>query len=123
MIYLISPYSSPDDRVRTRRWLDAEHYCAYALRQGQPVFSPVVYCHTMAAIHKLPTDFGFWMQHNLDWLKSCAEARVLLVDGWAESTGVMREIAEANDIGIPIRYIHDLSSGYFLHTSPLLHSK
>lgn len=108
MIYLASPYSSPDDLVRKTRFLIAEQVCAILLNQGVFVYSPIVHCHELSARHQLPTSFEFWRGYNFDMLRRADLISILAIPGWRESEGVSAELEMARLIGMPITYINEL---------------
>lgn len=105
-IYLASPYSSPDPKVRTQRFLAAERLVADHLRQGVTLYSPIVYCHEIACRYHLPFDVSFWWTHNENMLKSATELWVYDLPGWEDSKGVARETAFALRRMIPIAHVH-----------------
>lgn len=104
MIYLASPYSDPSPHVREHRFLLAQHFAAYWLRLGSPIFSPIVYCHDMAIAHALPTDFTFWREFNRKMLERATDLWVLKLPGWEESSGVQSEIQMAKARNLPVVY-------------------
>lgn len=104
MIYLASPYSHSDPAVREQRFRDVCRVTAQLLRDGMLVFSPIVHCHPLVEFN-LPTDWSFWEVYDLTMLKLCDGLVVLMLKGWTESKGVQREVAEANKLKLPIRYI------------------
>ncbi|NJL70371.1 MAG: DUF1937 family protein [Candidatus Competibacteraceae bacterium] len=106
MIYIASPYSSPDRGIQEARFEAAEYFTAYWLQRGRMVFSPIVYCHRMAAIHHLPTDFTFWRNFNEAMLDRALELWVLKLDGWQVSDGVSSEMKMALARHLPLSY-HD----------------
>lgn len=80
---------------------------AKLMGQGKAVFSPIAHSHPLAdhMAHELRTDFDFWMTQDLPILRYAKELNVLMLDGWKESRGVTREIAYAESVGVPVRYI------------------
>jgi len=91
MIYLASPYSHPDPRMREERFRVACQAAAKLMRNGEVVFSPIAHGHCIAQ-HGLPTDWRFWERHDREQLMRCDEVVVLTMDGWRESEGVQAEI-------------------------------
>lgn len=106
MIYVASPYSSPDPVIQEARFKVVEYFTAYWLRLGAPVFSPIVYCHHMSLVHRLPGDFAFWGEFNRKMLERATDLWVLKLDGWQVSTGVQAEIKMALARNLPVAY-HD----------------
>ena len=104
MIYLASPYSHPDTRVRERRFRAACHAAAWLMRSGLTVYSPIAHGHPIA-LCGLPTDWPFWERHDRRLLEHCDQVIVLMLDAWQESKGVQAEIQIAAELGKPLRYL------------------
>lgn len=104
MIYLASPYSSPDPAVREQRFRAACQATVALVRAGAVVFSPVVHGHPLAE-HGLPTGPAFWLRIDGEFLERCDEVVVLKLDGWEESVGVQAEITLAVELGKTFRYM------------------
>lgn len=105
MIYLASPYSSPDPLVMRTRFLLAEQVTATLIGRGHYAYSPIVHCHEMAQKYKLSTDFGFWRQYCLDTLRFANALFILKIEGWDTSTGVTEERSFATILGIPMSFV------------------
>lgn len=112
MIYLASPYSDPDPTiVKTRVGLTMQ--CMAALIQsGHLVWSPILHCHEMAHLYRLPTDAKFWRKWAKDFIRRCDAMYVLQIPGTAQSQGVNFEIAFAKECDIPVYMIDE--NGTFL---------
>ena len=104
MIYLASPYSDPDPRVREQRFQAACQATAALLLSGAVVFSPIVHGHPLVS-HGLPTEWTFWAKLDQQFLRRCDEVVVLTLDGWRGSKGVQHELKLASALGKPVRYI------------------
>ncbi|MEX1232508.1 MAG: DUF1937 family protein [Planctomycetaceae bacterium] len=105
MIYLASPYSDPSSDVREARYRLACHAVAILLHAGLTCYSPIVHSHPLVQ-HGFPTDWSFWELHDRAHLARCDELVVLTIRGWQESIGVSAEVAQAGELGIPVRYAH-----------------
>lgn len=105
MIYLASPYTHPDPRVRERRFQEACRVSASLLRAGVVVFSPIAHSHPIAN-YGLPTSWEFWSQVDREYLARCDLLAILTIPGWRESTGVQAEIEIAKELGLRIIYIN-----------------
>lgn len=101
MIYLASPYSSPDRLVMKTRFLLAEQCTAHFLRAGDIVFSPIVHCHELANKYQLPTDFNFWKRYCIGMLTKADVFYILDIPGWKESVGVAGELEVARSMLLP----------------------
>lgn len=101
MIYLASPYSSPDPAVREARFEAACRQAAEMLRCGIPVFSPIAHTHPIAK-YGLPLEWASWEKYDREFLGMCSEVWVLMLGGWKESKGVQAEIRIAEEMGKPV---------------------
>jgi chromosome condensin MukBEF MukE localization factor len=106
MIYLASPYSSPDPIITKTRFLLAEECVATLIKQGHHIWSPIVHCHEMARRFDLPTDAQFWKEYNFDFIRRCEALFCLQIEGWMESKGVMMELKLAGEILLPVRFVN-----------------
>jgi nucleoside 2-deoxyribosyltransferase len=128
MIYLASPYSHPDPRVREHRFRAACQAAASMPCDGSIVFSPIVHSHPLVAFG-LPTAWSAWERIDRAYLERCDEVVVLMLDGWEASVGVRAEIDIARALGKPVRFLapadatgwptlaHDASGGRELKTT------
>ncbi len=105
MIYLASPYTHENPAVRQTRFEQVCRATAYLMRRGHHVFSPIAHSHPVAEHGALPTDFGYWEAYDREMIHGCAEVWVLRLDGWESSRGVAAEIALADELDKPIRYL------------------
>ena len=67
MIYLASPYSHPDPKVREARWREACRTAAFLMKGGQFVFSPIAHRHPIAEFG-LPGGWEFWERFDREML-------------------------------------------------------
>lgn len=112
LVYLASPYSHEDPDVRKWRFLRAVDAAVLLMAQGHLVFSPIAHSHAIAARHGLPCDFGFWAEFDERMIAACDAMVVLCLDGWAHSAGVTAEIALAEQMGKPVKYLDNTSEGW-----------
>ena len=106
IIYLASPYSNSDASIRIKNFHDISKFAAKLVKEGNIVFSPITYGHTLLSYEDLPTDYLFWVDFCLSFLVKCDELHVYMMPGWDKSVGVQDEISFARDHDIPIVYIH-----------------
>lgn len=104
MIYIASPYTHENQHVMNNRFEKVAMHTAHLMRQGLPVYSPIVHGHSIAVRHDLPTDWEFWKNHCLALLGQSVRMIVIMMDGWESSTGVKAEIEYCVNSGIPIDY-------------------
>jgi len=104
LIYLASPYSHPDERVRQQRFDAACQATAALMRAGLIVFSPIAHSHPLTR-YGLPGDWQFWERYDRAHMEVCTGLAVLMLDGWKESKGVQAEIAIARQLSKPVIFI------------------
>ena len=107
LIYLASPYSAQSGHTSGRRYFHALRVCSLLFDGGYHVYSPIVHNHELAVRYDMRTDYEFWSAYNRTMIKRCDVFAVLLIPGWAESTGVRCELRIACDLGMtiyPIEY-------------------
>lgn len=114
LIYLASPYTDPDPKVKEKRFLEAAAAQAWIFTQMKDtfVFSPIAACHPVAMLHKLPTDWHFWAEFDELMVSRCDELWVLCIDGWGLSTGVTAETKIAVKLNKPIQYMTKFDDSY-----------
>lgn len=104
-VYLATPYSHPDQKVREARFKAVNAVAAQLMRDGHHVYSPISHTHPIALAGDLPKGWDFWEAHDRTFIEWAEEVHVLLADGWQESTGVKAEICISSELGKPVRYI------------------
>lgn len=105
-IYLASPYSSEDAKLRMYRHRLAQHFTQKHLEQGLIMFSPIVNGVALTKNDERIWGFAHWHDYDLSFLRQWAtELWVMCIDGWKESVGVQEEIRTAEEIGLPVRYL------------------
>lgn len=91
-IYVAGPYTSPDVAVNVKRAMDVTNEL---LGYGFQPFCP----HLSHFLHMAsPQPYETWMELDLAWLEQC-EALVRLPGA---SPGADREVARAQQIGMPV---------------------
>lgn len=88
-----------------RRFHAVARVAARLFREGKAVFSPILHCHELARLNKMPTDAAFWDYYNTGMLTKCDELYVLRLSGWENSVGVTQEIGRASRLFMSITYI------------------
>lgn len=101
-VYLSTPYSHPDEKIRRRRFETVNRAAFDLMRRGYTVFSPISHSHVIAGSVGERMDHEFWMAQDLPYLtEGWADALVLITaGGWRESTGVAEELKKAKENGI-----------------------
>lgn len=94
IIYLGSPYSSPDPEVRLERH---EQVCRVAAELmtdpfNMIIYSPIAHTHHISLKKQLPYDFAYWERLDKAMMKACSGMFALLLPGWQESKGLKSEV-------------------------------
>jgi len=105
LIYLASPFSHINPAIRQHRFEQARRFTIEALRDGQALFSPIVYGMDMEK--EIGTAYEPWLALNKAMILACDELWCLCLDGWSDSRGVKWELEFAYELG---RTIHFYSS-------------
>ncbi len=103
-IYIATPYSHPDEKVRLARFDAANRKAAELMLKGYAVFSPISHSHPITA-YIPPEDvdnWEFWKGQDIPLLEWADELWVMEVDGWKESIGVQDEIKRAKELNMPV---------------------
>ncbi len=106
LVYIASPYSNPDPRVRHENYLIVTKIAADLVSRGSVAISPITYGHVLLEHASMPTDWEFWENFCTTLLSKCEKMIVCnsMVD-WDKSRGVAAEIEFAKQNGIEIEYL------------------
>lgn len=106
-IYLASPYSDPDEKVRLQRFHNANRQAGRLMLHGHIVFSPISHSHPIALTMdpERVCDHDLWMKQDIPFLEWADQLWIMAVDGWNTSRGVRREIDKAEELSMPIKWI------------------
>lgn len=121
MHYLASPYSTRDPFLREFRYLHAAKTLAMLLENKHWAYSPIVHCHELAKIYKLPYDAAFWEEYNHQMLSQCDSIIFLLLPDWQASKGMRKEALWAKALNLPMYKIEgtkDVQTLENIRTSP-----
>ena len=102
MIYVASPYSHRDPKIRQERFEKVCDFCSIMINRGLVVYSPIAHNHPISTRKELPKGFEFWKKFDLHILNLCEQITVLCIDGWEESVGVQAEISFARKKNLPV---------------------
>ena len=105
LIYLASPFSDSERRVREERYNFAVEATSLLLKIGTFVYSPIVHNYVIASRYELPNEFSFWQEFDSLMIGKCDILAVLMLPGWNESIGVTCEIDLALELGKTVKYI------------------
>lgn len=106
MIYLASPYSHADPEVERQRATCARIATVNLLRLSIPTYSPIVYGRALLDhAPDMSGDWATWQTLDAPQLAASALILVLCLPGWDDSQGVLHELALAQRLDKPIRYL------------------
>lgn len=105
LIYLASPFSDPERKVRQERYHYAVEASALLLKIGIFVYSPIVHNYVIADNYALPNEFSFWSEFDSLMISRCDILATLILPSWRESIGVTYEIKLAIELGKTVKYI------------------
>lgn len=95
--YIACPYSHKDPGVMKDRVEISNIISAQYASEGKVVFNPIG--HSAGIQPFMPggqaeCDFDFWVKKfDRAFMQMCSELVVVMIDGWAQSRGVLYEIA------------------------------
>lgn len=122
MIYVASPYSHEDAKVRERQAMSVVAFSAALMEAGVHVFSPIAHCHLMAANYSLPGNFEFWEAYDREYMDFCESMIVYTLPGWNTSVGVSAEVQYMRESNKSIIYVQSAHM-YIKHYLPELHQQ
>lgn len=106
LLYLACPYSHPVRIARDYRALQASDMTARLMGLGYSVFSPISHGHAVCEIDSaVGTDAASWSYLNDSVLADSDALVVLAIPGCMKSVGVCKEVAMAEELGIPINMV------------------
>ena len=116
LIYVASPYSSPNRAVEETRNIGVAVAMGYLMNLWTDLsfFSPICHTHPIATLCKLPGHWEYWKQYDETMLSRCDEIWVLCLDGVETSKGVNAEIALAKELGLPVWYVYPKDDGNYI---------
>ena len=104
-VYLATPYFSEEEIVMELRYEEALEAASRLLKKGYLVYSPIVHCHPIAKIYKLPRDHNFWLSYDMSFIIGWAQILyVQCMENWDESEGIKSDVSIAHAAGVDVRY-------------------
>lgn len=113
-IFIISPYSDPDNVEVLLRVHATEQYFLSLIRQGHFPVSVIVSCHHLTVKYKVLNTFDFWSDYCLSEMATCDEVHLLKLEGWETSVGVISELNHADKLKKTILKVEQLKSHEYL---------
>ena len=109
VVYLASPYSHPDEWVRSNRYQDVSETAARIIVESKGEimpFAPITHSHPLFVLRpETGADFRSWQAFDEWMIRACDELWVLTLSGWEQSVGVNAEIAFAHGIRRKVYYL------------------
>jgi uncharacterized protein DUF1937 len=110
LIYLACPYTHSSAAIRLERFQQVTKSAAALIRQGHIVFSPITMTHPIdleMAGSENTLGSEFWVAFDEAFMERCDVFALLPLDGWQQSSGVLREIEFFRNAGKPLMVIDD----------------
>lgn len=102
--YLACPYSHKNKKIEVMRFEIANFVASVLMKEGEIVFSPISHTHPLV-LYGLPGDWEFWKSQDTAFLNICTRFKIIKVDGWDTSSGVIGESKHMEDRGIEIECV------------------
>lgn len=102
LIYLGSPYSSPDIAIQRERYQIALYAASVLAKAGVPCYCPIVSWHEVSVRFDLPGNFGFWLEQDKAMMDVCTAGWFIDIPGFAQSKGIMYEMQYLRSIKKPV---------------------
>lgn len=99
--YIAGPYSGGDIITILHNIRQGINKAAVLMREGYAVFCPFL-DFLIAFMPGPPIDKKIYQANSMAWVECCDVMYVL--PGWETSVGTKREIARAEELGIPVLY-------------------
>lgn len=103
--YLASPYTHPDDVVRTERFHAVCRKAAELMLSGERIFSPIAHSHPIDLHFDRPKAGQWWLDQDFEILRHASKLKVLMIVGWESSAGIAKEVELAHACNIPVEFI------------------
>ena len=100
--YIVGPYSGNDIITILGNIRRGINKAAVLMREGYAVFCPFL-DFLIALMPGEPIDKRVYQANSMAWVECCDIMYVL--PGWETSNGAKREIARAEELGIPVLYV------------------
>ena len=114
IIYLACPYSKGSPETRLARFNAVTLVAAHLIEARRIVFSPITMTHPIDLVlspEGATLGSAFWTDFDEQFMQACVEIYVLMLPGWKESSGVIREIAYFQQRGIQPIYLNPAEYG------------
>lgn len=111
MIYLASPYSHPEPRIKEARFRAVSMAAAQLFKRGHLVFCPIAMSHPLAVYGNMDGSWETWAEFDRAMIPLCGTFAIYGLHGWSESVGVEAEHEIATEHGLNLEVIHPRDLG------------
>jgi hypothetical protein len=104
IVYVAAPYSNVQDKEHLMNTIAV--VCGQYMKDNPGEYTITGLVHHYACQHHsdLGTDWNFWKDFCVEFLRRCDKMLVIKFPGWESSHGVAEEIRVANELNIPVVY-------------------
>ena len=106
IVYVAAPYSNVPDKEYLMKLIAKVSGKYMVENPGQFTITGLVHHYACQEQRDLGTDWKFWKEFCVDFLRRCDKLLVVCTDGWKESFGVQEEIRIAKELNLPVVYIY-----------------
>lgn len=105
LVYIASPYSNVEDKENLMKTV--AYYSGKYMKEhpGEYAITGLVHHYACQEHADLGTDWNFWKNFCVEFLRKFDKLVVLKIEGWDKSRGVAAEIELASILNIPIEFI------------------
>lgn len=105
IVYVAAPYSNVNNKEQLMDTI-AKVCGKYMIdNPGEYTITGLVHHYACQHYSEIGTDWNFWKNFCVDFLRRCDKLLVIQVEGWDASFGVQEEIRIATELKLPIIYI------------------
>jgi len=105
LTYLACPYTHHSPELMEWRYEMATRAAAFLIKTlAWNVFSPITHSHPLSKVG-CRSDWASWKKFDTEYLQCSTQVVVLLLKGWASSTGVREELGIAAQLGLNVRFL------------------
>jgi hypothetical protein len=102
LIYLASPYSHTEHKVRIERFHRIAIVAAELMKSGYFLFCPITHTHPINEAGVNNPGWEFWCKYDCCMLDRCQELWIADMEGWNKSVGVTAEIQYMMEANKPV---------------------
>lgn len=104
IVYVAAPYSNVKDKNHLMLTIANASGQYMKNNPGEYTITGLVHHYACQLHEDLGTDWEFWKNFCVDFLRRCDKLLVIMYPKWNESRGVAEEIRLAKELNIPVVY-------------------